>query len=47
MPGGKGDFKAMIKGLKDGTLDRRQLQINAGRIYRMAKQLTEDGGTER
>ena len=40
MPGGKGDFKAMMKGLKDGTVTRRQLQINATRVYRMAKKLT-------
>ena len=41
MPGGLGDFKAMMKGLKKGTVTRRQLQINATRIYRMAKKLTE------
>ena len=41
MPGGMGDFKAMMKGLKDGTVTRRQLQINAARVIRMAKKLTE------
>ena len=41
MPGGMGDFKAMMKGLKEGTVSRRQLEINATRVYRMAKKLTE------
>ena len=41
MPGGKGDLKAMLKGLKDGLVTRRQLEINATRVYRMAKKLTE------
>ena len=41
MPGGKGDFKAMLKGLKDGLVTRRQLEINATRVYRLAKKLTE------
>ena len=41
MPGGKGDFKAMLKGLqKEGLVSRRQLEINATRIIRMAKKLT-------
>ena len=40
MPGGQGDLKAMRKGLKDGLVTRRQLQINATRVLRMAKQLT-------
>ena len=38
MPGGKADFKAMIKGLKEGQLTRRQLEVNATRVYRMAKE---------
>ena len=41
MPGGKGDFKAMLKGLRDGLVTRRRLAINATRVYRMAKRLTE------
>ena len=41
MPGGKGDFKAMLKGLRDGLVTRRRLEINATRVYRMAKRLTE------
>ena len=39
MPGGQGDFKAMMKGLKDGLVTRRQLAINATRVARMAKKL--------
>lgn len=42
MPGGAGDFKAMKKGLKDGLVTRRQLMINATRVFRMAKKLTEE-----
>ena len=41
MPGGAADFKAMMKGLKEGRVTRRQLQINATRVCRMAKKLTE------
>ena len=40
MPGCKGDFKDMMKGLRDGSLTREQLRINATRIARMAKALT-------
>ena len=39
MPGGKGDLKAMLKGHKDGSVSRRQLEINATRVVRMAKKL--------
>ena len=42
MPGGMGDLKAMKRGLKKGVVTRRQLQINAARVARMAKRLTED-----
>ena len=42
MPGGKGDLKAMLKGLSDGTVSRRQLMVNATRVVRMAKKLTEE-----
>ena len=42
MPGGKGDFKAMMKGLRSGLVTRRQLAVNATRICRMAKKLTTD-----
>ena len=40
MPGGMGDYKAMMKGLKQGLVTKRQLQLNATRVYRMAKNLT-------
>ena len=40
MPGGKGDLKAMLKGLAAGKVTRRQLEVNASRVYRMAKKLT-------
>ena len=40
MPGGHGDLKAMLKGLKEGTVSRRQLMINATRVLRLAKELT-------
>ena len=39
MPGGMGDFRAMKKGLRRGLVTRRQLAVNATRIYRMAKKL--------
>ena len=41
MPGGRGDLKAMLKGLKESSVSRRQLEINATRVYRMAKKLAE------
>ena len=39
MPGRKIDYESMLEGLKDGSLSREQLQINATRIYRMAREL--------
>ena len=39
MPGGMGDFKAMMKGLKAGLVTRRQLQLNAARVIRLAEKL--------
>ena len=39
MPGCKADFDNILKGLADDSVTRTQLQINATRIYRMAKQL--------
>lgn len=41
MPGSKKDFKGILDALKQGKLDKKQLQINATRVYRMAKRLTE------
>ena len=37
MPGSMSDYKAMLRGLKSGSLKRRQLRINATRIYRTAQ----------
>ena len=42
MPGGPGDLKAMLDGMKDGTVTRRQLMINGTRVFRLAKKLTEE-----
>ena len=42
MPGSPGDLKAMLKGLKEGTVTRKQLMINAARVIRTAKQLTKE-----
>ena len=39
MPGGPGDYKAMLAGLKDGTVSREQLEMNATRILRTALKL--------
>ena len=41
MPGCKADFRNVMKGLADGTVTRKQLQINATRLCRLAKELTE------
>ncbi|NCC02082.1 MAG: hypothetical protein EOM34_15680 [Clostridia bacterium] len=42
MPGGKGDYNSILQGLKDGTLSRRQLEVNATRVYRLSKRLEEN-----
>ncbi len=41
MPGSPKDLKNMLRGLKTGTLTRKQLEINATRVYRMAKLLSK------
>ena len=41
MPGSSGDYKAIMKALADGSLDRGQLRINVSRVYRLAKELAE------
>ena len=41
MPGGPGDYKAMLRGLKSGVVSREQLQINASRVYWMAQKLVK------
>ena len=40
MPGGPADLKALLDGLQAGTVSRRQLEVNAARVYRLAKKLT-------
>ena len=40
MPGCSADLKAMLRGLKDGTVSRAQLEVNATRVFRMAQRLT-------
>ena len=47
MPGGPGNLKEMLKGLQDGTVSRRQLMINATRVFRLAKKLTAESGGSR
>ena len=42
MPGRKKDQDSMMEGLKDGSVSREQLQINATRVYCMAKELCKD-----
>ena len=37
MPGSRGDFRTLLKGLRSGKVSRRQLEINAGRMYSFAK----------
>ncbi len=41
MPGGKKDLQAILKGLKGRRLSRHQLDVNATRVYRMAKKLVK------
>ncbi|MCR5664140.1 MAG: glycoside hydrolase family 3 C-terminal domain-containing protein [Oscillospiraceae bacterium] len=41
MPGSAGDLKAMLKGMKQGLLTRRRLEINATRVVRLAKELAK------
>ena len=35
MPGSKGDYESLRKGLKDGKVSRKQLEVNASRMFRM------------
>lgn len=43
MPGSQGDYKVLLDALKDGSLDRKQVEINATRVYRMAEKLVSAG----
>ena len=40
MPGGMGDWKDILSGLKEGKLKRNQLLINGTRVYRVCKNLS-------
>ena len=42
MPGGKTDFDQMKKGLEEGRVTRHQLEVNATRVYNMAKKLNAE-----
>lgn len=37
MPGSRADYKTLVKGLKTGKVSRRQLEINASRVYVFAR----------
>ena len=39
MPGGKGDYDQIIKGLRHGTVTEQQLRVNAGRLMRVLERL--------
>jgi beta-glucosidase len=41
MPGGKQDYAEVATALKEGKVTRRQLEINATRVARMAKELVQ------
>lgn len=41
MPGSKKDYQEVLAALRNGTLSREQLEINATRVYRMAERLSE------
>lgn len=41
MPGSKGDYDDVVKALKEGTLSRHQLELNASRVRRMAEELSK------
>ena len=40
MPGCKADFDRVLAALGEGSIDRRQIQQNATRVYRMAEELS-------
>lgn len=41
MPGGRGDYSEVEKALSEGRVSKEQLQINASRVVRMAKELVK------
>ncbi len=43
MPGSKRDFKQIMKGLKNKTVTRKQLMVNASRLLKVTDKLHKDG----
>lgn len=41
MPGSKSDYNELLSAIKDGSLDRNQVKLNATRVYRLAKEIAE------
>ncbi|MBR2281058.1 MAG: glycoside hydrolase family 3 protein [Spirochaetales bacterium] len=41
MPGSENDYKTLLEGLRNGSVSRKQLEINATRMYRLARMLAE------
>ncbi len=41
MPGAPADYRDMMEGIMEGTLTRQDLLVNATRVYRLAKKLTQ------
>ncbi len=41
MPGCQTDFERVLEGIKNGSISRKQAQINATRVYRMAEELNK------
>ena len=39
MPGSSADYKNMLEGLKNHVVSRRQLEINATRLYKIGKKI--------
>ncbi|MBP5384116.1 MAG: glycoside hydrolase family 3 C-terminal domain-containing protein, partial [Lachnospiraceae bacterium] len=43
MPGSKKDYENLLQALREGRISRRQVQINASRVYRLAKAMKAAG----
>lgn len=41
MPGSQGDYQVLLDALKSGSIDRKQVEINATRVWRMADDLVK------
>lgn len=46
MPGTKADHASIVSGVASGELEKKQLQINASRVYRMAKKMCKETGSK-